>query len=214
MSSPIGTPSNSSPTKATSSAVAAPSHESISGAVHGKIAREQSSLVGNARPGGLSATSFDRIYPRVDFWKRMEFYRTVGRVQNVVESYVLDIINREHFFDAGNNEDTEDYKEFIKLMENWEEQVIVTKLFSTMVRNWIVNGTNIISPVDWEFLQLQSIQAKRRNQYGITTEYIQIINGQEVDLEATQYLEVPFIDLDREPWGVGMFDSLMCQRLY
>ncbi len=194
--------------------VAVPSKEAIrsAGGIHGvKLAHrtEQSSLVGQARPGGLSSSSFDRIYPRIDFWKRMEYYRTVGRVQNVVESYVLDIINREWFYDAGDNEDEQDLTESIKLMENWEEQVVATKIFSTMVRNWIVNGTNIISPIDWEFVQLQSIQAKRRNEFGITTEYIQIINGQEVDLEAKQYLEIPFIDLDREPWGVGMFDSLM-----
>jgi hypothetical protein len=205
MNSPIGTPAHE------KVGVAHPSTTAIKSAIHGRVLahREDSSLVGNTRPGGLSGTNWDRIYPRVEFWKRMEFYRTVGRVQNVVESYVLDIINREHFYDAGNNEDSEDYKEFIKLMENWEQQVVVTKLFSTMVRNWIVNGTNIISPEDWEFVQLQSIQAKRRDEFGVTKEYLQIINGQEIKMDATGFLEIPFIDLDREPWGVGMFDSLM-----
>ena len=191
--------------------IAVPSHNEIRSAIHGRKLSEASSFVGNTRPGGLSGTNWDRIYPRVEFWQRNEYYRTIGRVQNVVESYVLDIQNREYFYDAGKNEDQTDLKEYIKLMENWEEQVVAKKILSTMVRNWIVFGTFIISPVDWEFVQLQSIQAKRRDQYGITQEYIQIINGQEVKMDATQYLEVPYIDLDREPWGVGMFDSLMSQ---
>ena len=210
MNSPIGTPSNE---KAVAHPTPTAIRESVP-AIHGAILKhrnEDSSLVGQARPGGLSSASFDRIYPRIDFWKRMEYYRTVGRVQNVVESYVLDIINRAWFYDAGNNEDSQDQEEYIKLMENWEEQVVATKLFSTMVRNWIINGTNIISPIDWQFVQLQSIQAKRRDDTGNTTQYIQIINGQEHDLEAKEFLEIPFIDLDREPWGVGMFDSLMSQ---
>lgn len=206
MNSPIGTPSHE------KIGVAKPTTSAIKEAgqgVHGVKLSEASSLVGNTRPGGLSGTNWDRIYPRIEFWQRNEFYRTIGRVQNVVESYVLDIQNREHFYDAGKNEDSQDLDEFIKLMENWEEQVVAKKLLSTMVRNWIVFGVNIISPVDWQFVQLQSIQAKRRDEFGITQEYIQIINGQEERMGAKEFLEIPFIDLDREPWGVGMFDSLM-----
>lgn len=194
--------------------VATPSTESIKAAsqgTHGRKLSEASSLVGNTRPGGLSGTNWDRIYPRIPFWQRNEYYRTIGRVQNVVESYVLDIQNREYFYDAGKNENSQDLDEYIKLMENWEEQVVANKLLATMVRNWLIFGDNIISPIDWQFVQLQSLNAKRRDEFGITKEYIQIINGQEVGMDATEYLEVPYIDLDREPWGVGMFDSLMSE---
>ncbi len=177
--------------------------------VHGvklKHHREfDSSFVGSARRGGLSSGNFDRIFPRIEFWKRMEFYLTVGRVQNVVESYVLDIINREWFYD----DPDEKYEEQVEMMEKWEEDIVLSKLLATLVRNWIINGVNIISPKDWEFVQLQSIQAKRRNKFGQTTSYIQIINGREIDLPAQDFLEIPFIDLDREPWPTGMFDSLM-----
>jgi hypothetical protein len=195
--------------------VAVPSTESIRQAsgVHGRVLnykKEQSSLVGQARQGGLSSNNFDRIYPRIEFWKREEFYLTVGRVQNVVESYVLNIINRSWFYDGGKDVENEgEMEEYVKLMEKWEEDVMATKLLSTLVRNWIIYGTNIISPTDWEFVQLQSIQAKRRDMYGKTTEYIQIINGREVDLKADKFIELSFIELDREPWGIGMFDSLM-----
>ena len=191
-------------------AVATPTPSTIrESVVHGKILQykqEQSSLVGQARRGGLSSSNFDRIFPRVPFWKRMEYYLTVGRVQNVVESYVLDIINREWYYD-----DTTEgaHEKAVQVMEDWEENILLSKLLSELTRNWIVNGVNIISPIDWEFVQLQSIQAKRRDNFGNTTHYIQIINGQEIDLPAKDFLEIPFIELDREPWGVGMFDSLM-----
>lgn len=203
MSSPIGTPSHE------SVGVAHPSTTSIK-SIHGAVVKaEDSSLVGNPRPGGLSGTNWDRIYPRIEFWKRQEFYLTVGRVQNVVESYVLDTQNREHYYDQGKNQDEEEIDEYIKLMEQWEESIKIRKWIGTLVRNWLINGVNIFSEADWEFVQLQSIQAKRRDMYGKTTQYIQIINGREIDMDATGFIEVPYIDLDREPWGVGQFDSLM-----
>lgn len=200
MTSPIGTPSHES--KATKSS----NNSSNDSGVYGRVLAEKSSKVSPPRRGGLSSSNFDRIYPRIEFWKREEYYLTVGRVQNVVESYVLDIINREWYYD-----DTSEgvYEDQIKLMEDWEENIIATKLISELVRNWIVNGVNIISPKDWKFLQLQSIQAKKEDDYGVTTEYIQIFNGQEKDLPASDFIEIPFIELDRESWGIGMFDSLM-----
>jgi len=65
---------------------------------------EQSSLVGPARRGSLSSASLNRIIPRIEFWKREEFYLTVGRVQNVVETLILNIINREWYYDSGDEE--------------------------------------------------------------------------------------------------------------
>lgn len=173
---------------------------------YGKILKEQSSLVGQHVRGGLSSSNFDRIYPRIPFATRIEYYLTVGRVQNVVESYVLNITNREWYYD-----DTSEgaYESSIKLMEDWEERHNVTNVITEMVRNWIINGVHIISPEDWKPIQLQSIQAKRRDDFGHTLEYIQIINGQEHVIEAKDFLEIPYIHLDREPWPTGMFDSLM-----
>ena len=82
--------------------------------IHGRVLnykKEQSSMVGQAREGGLSSNTFDRIYPRIEFWKREEYYLTVGRVQNVVESYVLNIINRSWYYDGGKNVENEDEME-------------------------------------------------------------------------------------------------------
>jgi len=168
---------------------------------------EQSSLAGNVRRGGISGNTFDRIYPRIEFWKRMEYYLTVGRVQNVVESFVLNIQNREHYYDS--KEEGEIEEKDIELMEAWEEQVRLNRFFGNTVRNWIINGIHIVSPVDWVPLQLQSIIAKRRDLEGNTIAYIQYINGIEHVLDAKDFLEIPYIELDREPWPTGLFDSLM-----
>ena len=78
---------------------------------------EQSSLVGPARRGSLSSASLNRIIPRIEFWKREEFYLTVGRVQNVVETLVLNIINREWYYDSGDEE--QDNEKAISQMEQW-----------------------------------------------------------------------------------------------
>jgi len=173
----------------------------------GRSKQEQSSKAGNIRRGGLSGNILDRIYPRIEFWKRMEFYLTVGRVQNVVESFVLNIQNREHYYDS--KEEGELEEKDIELMERWEEQVRINRLFGNMVRNWIINGVHIVSPVDWVPLQLQSILAKRRDVEGNTLEYIQYINGMENKIDAKDFIEIPYIELDREPWPTGLFDSLM-----
>jgi len=178
---------------------------------HGKLVsrpkKEASSLAGGNRVGGLSGTNFDRIHPRIEFWKRMEYYLTVGRVQNVVETLVLNIQTREHYYDS--KEEGEDLEEIIELMEAWEEQFRINRFFGNMVRNWVINGVHIVNPTDWVPLQLQSIIAKRRDLEGNTTEYVQYINGREYNLPANEFIEIPYIELDREPWPTGMFDSLM-----
>jgi len=181
--------------------------KSFYGKLINRAKKEQSSLAGNVRRGGISGNTFDRIYPRIEFWKRMEFYLTVGRVQNVVESFVLNIQNREHYYDS--KEEGEIEEKDIELMEAWEEQVRLNRFFGNTVRNWIINGVHIVSPVDWLPLQLQSIIAKRRDLEGNTTAYIQYINGIEHVLKAEDFIEIPYIELDREPWPTGLFDSLM-----
>jgi len=166
----------------------------------------QSSLVGQPVQGGLGSGTSNRIRPRIEFWKRQQFYLTVGRVQNVTESYVLNLINREWYYD-----DTSEgkYEPQVEIMEAWEETIIISRFIASMVRNWIINGVHIISPVDWKPLQLQSLRSKSRDKFGNTISYHQIINGVEKTLNATEFLELPYIEFDREPWPVGMYDSLM-----
>lgn len=172
------------------------------------IKKEQSSSQTSSRNrGGLASAQNDRIYPRIEFWKRHEYYLTIGRVQNVTESYVLNIINREWYYDSA--EEGRDLEDKIKLMEDWEEKVVVTNFLGNLVRSWIVDGLHVISPKDWIPLQLQSIRSKKRDKFGKTLFYYQIIDGVEKPIDAAKFIEVPYIDFDREAWPTGMFDSLM-----
>jgi len=170
--------------------------------------KEQSSDAGNARVGGLNMSNFNRIRPRIDFWKREEYYLTVGRVQNVTEAFVLNIINREWYYDAGDADSPVNDKA-VDLMEAWEEQIVVSRFIAALVRNWLLNGVHIVSPKDWLPMQLQTLTSKKRDKAGKTLFYYQTINGVEKALPAEDFLEIPYIEFDREPWPVGMFDSIM-----
>lgn len=182
--------------------------KSIGKKFHG-VKLNEKTLTSSPRRGGLSSSNLDRIPPRIEFWKRMEYYLTIGRIQNVVESYVLDIINREHYYDAGQDQDDAFIEKHVKIMEQWQETIDFARFKGTLIRNWVINGVNIVSPDDWEFLQLQSVIAKTRDDFGVTEFYLQVHNGVEHKLDANRFIEEPYIDMDREPWGVGMFDSIM-----
>jgi len=173
-----------------------------------RVKKEATSAAGNIRMGGLMSGTFNtRVRPRIEFWKRQQFYLTVGRVQNVTESYVLNIINREWYYD--DTSDNEANKAAIEVMEKWEEQIVMSTFISGIVRNWIVNGVHIVSPIDWLPLQLQSIESKMRDRSGETLTYYQRIDGVEKAIPAKDFIEVPYIEFDREPWPIGMYDSLM-----
>jgi hypothetical protein len=152
-----------------------------------------------------------RITPDLPFLKMREFYETVGRVQNVVDTMVDNIINREWFFD-----DTTDggkggaYQKELDALEDWKKnKVDTTDMLSQIIRNWLIFGVCIISPKDWIPLQMESLIAKKRDDFGNTVGYIQSINGQDNPINADDYFEIPFINLDRKPWGVGLFSSIM-----
>ncbi len=161
--------------------------------------------------GGLVTNGGFREEPHIPFDKRIEFYMTVGKIQNVVDAMVLDITNRSFFF-----KDTTDggkggaYTKELRFLEKWQKsKVQLSEMFAEVVRNWLINGVHILSPIDWQPVQLRSIRSKIRDNNGITKQYIQVINGQEKFLDATQFLEIPYINMDVAAWGVGLFDSIM-----
>ena len=152
-----------------------------------------------------------RIIPDLPFLKMREFYETIGRVQNVVDSMVDNVINREWFFD-----DTTDggkggaYQKELDVLEDWKKNTVdTTDMMSQIIRNWLIFGVVIISPKDWVLLQMESLIAKRRDNFGNTIEYIQSINGVDNIINANDFFELPFINLDRKPWGTGLFSSVM-----
>ena len=161
--------------------------------------------------GGLATNGGFREQPPIHFDKRFEYYMTVGKIQNVIDSMKNDITNRSWFF-----KDTSDggkggaYTKELKIMEDWADKTVqVSEFLSEMIYNWTIAGTYIVSPIDWMPLQLRSLRSKLRDNFGNTVFYIQVINGKEVFLNAAEYMEVPFINLDRAAWGVGLYDSIM-----
>ena len=165
--------------------------------------------------GGIFASDGTyREYPIINFNKRFDYYFTVGKVQNIVDSYSTDITNRKWYF-----RDTTDggkggaYTEALNKMDHWAHHTIqVSALFDECIINWTIGGTCIVSPKDWMPVQLRSLRAKIRDEAGNTVKYVQIINGQERFLPAKDFLEVPYKNIDRLAWGVGLFDSLMNDR--
>ena len=165
--------------------------------------------------GGVFASDGSwREYPIIPFNKRYDYYFTVGKVQNIVDSMQTDITNRKYYF-----KDTTDgghggaYTKELKAMEHWaKHEVQVSQMFEEIVENWTIGGTYIVSPEDWMPIQLISIRAKIRDVEGNTLQYIQVIDGQEIHLDASRFLEVPYKAVDRLAWGAGLFDSLMNDR--
>lgn len=171
-----------------------------------------STQVSNASSDMISGNfAARRIQPDIPFIKMKEFYKTVGRVQNVVDSMVDNVINREWFFD-----DTTDggaggaYKRELDALSDWRDNQVDTRdLMGNMIANWLIFGLFIASPKDWQLIQMESLISKRRDDFGNTLQYIQSINGRERLLDANEYFEVPYINLDRDPWGTGLFHSVM-----
>jgi len=135
----------------------------------------------------------------------------VGKIQNVIDAMSTDITNRKWFF-----KDTSDggkggaYATELKIMEDWAKKTVqVSEFLSELIHNWTITGTHIVSPIDWVPIQLRSIKSKMRDNDGNTILYVQSINGKEVFLPAMNFMELPFINLDRAAWGVGLFDSIM-----
>lgn len=167
----------------------------VSRSVHGKRMDEKSSS--KATSGNLAD---GRVLPWVPFDEARKLWMASPRLMNTTEGIILDIINREYHFD-GNHKG-------VKIMEDWDDIARTKKIISMMLRNLMVLGTHIISPIDWQPLQMSKIKAKIRDEFGHTEFYIKEFNGQEEKLPASDFIEVPYIELDREAWSLGMFHSL------
>jgi hypothetical protein len=149
----------------------------------------------------ISDNSYQYVRPEVDFGTCYEYYRTVGRVQNAVESYVSQVLSRDWYFEGP--------QEAVRQLEEWEDIFNLSRLLEYVVRDWLVCGNSIIGVSDWQPVQITSIVGMKRNQYGIAEHYVQQVNGREVLLDASRFIHTQYIELNREAWGVGMFHSLL-----
>jgi hypothetical protein len=137
----------------------------------------------------------------VDFKICYEYYKTIGKVQNAVESYIAEILSRDWYYEGS--------PELVAQLEAWETKINLTRLLEYVVRDWLICGNSIIGISDWEPVQLTSIVGMKRNDYGIVEKFAQAIDGREVLLEPSEFVHSKFIEVNREAWGIGMFHSLL-----
>ncbi|AIC16939.1 phage portal protein family protein [Nitrososphaera viennensis] len=141
------------------------------------------------------------VRPEVDFQTCYEYYRTIGKVQNAVESYVAEILSRDWYFEGA--------QEGVQACEEWEDRFNLSRIIEYIVRDWLVCGNSIIGISDWQPVQISSIAGVRRSPYGIAEQFVQVVNGREVPLDASRFIHTQYIEVNREAWGIGMFHSLL-----
>ena len=142
------------------------------------------------------------VEPLIPFAKCQEYYLTVGKVQNTIESFVAQIINRDWYFESENDQSVE-------ILKQWENDVKLSRLIEDIVRNWLIHGHIILGKSDLAHVQYSSIRGMIRDEYGHPTKFIQRIGYDDIELNADDFISEPFIQLDRSGWGVGLYHSLM-----
>lgn len=159
----------------------------------------------NASPASSQVSDYSQyslyVRPEVDFKTCYEYYRTIGKVQNAVESYVAEILSRDWYFEGA--------QEGVQACEEWEDRFNLSRIIEYIVRDWLVCGNSIIGISDWQPVQISSILGVKRSPYGVAEQFIQIVNGREVPLDASRFIHTQYIELNREAWGIGMFHSLL-----
>lgn len=142
----------------------------------------------------------------VSFQTCYDYYRTIGKVQNAVESYIAEILSRDWYFEGP--------QEGVQACEEWEDRFNLSRLIEYVVRDWLVCGNSLIGVSDWQPVQISSIVGMKRSPYGETEQFVQQVNGREVLLDASRFIHTQYIEVNREAWGVGMFHSLMATYDY
>jgi len=171
------------------------------------LAKEESWKTRQAERLKSSAASnpfLGRIIPPVPFKDRNDYYVTIGRLQNAVDTLVLNVLLREWHFD-----DDKHHPEAIKQMEQWQKDIKFGRWMGNIIRNWCLHGLNIISPEDWIPVQMESIEGLTRDSGGDPQIIWQNVKGNLEKLDANDFLWAPYITLDRLPFPVAMFESLM-----
>lgn len=143
------------------------------------------------------------IQPEVPFKTAFRYYLTIGKVQMVVDSYVAEVLSRDRYFEGDATG--------IKEMDEWSEGFNAKRIIEYMVRNWLICGNDLLGTTDWQPVQMDSLVGIKRDEYGKPMEYVYSVNGkwQPLPLKVDQYIHSKFLEINRQAWGVGMFNSLM-----
>lgn len=168
-------------------------------------ATKQSSKVSDTNYAGYQSV----IMPEIDFRSAYRYYTTIGKVQNVVDSYVHEILSRDWYYEVP--EGQSGGESAVKMMDQFEEDFNVTRLIEYMVRDWLICGNSMIGTTDWEPVPLDTIVGMQRDPYGKTTKYVVSVNGkwEDLPLAVDKYIHTKYIEENRHAWGIGLFHSLM-----
>ena len=145
------------------------------------------------------------LRPEVDFATSFNYYTTIGKVQNAVESFIADILTRDWYYDG--------QESAVKIAEAWEDEYHFQRLLESTIRDWLVCGNSIVGMTDWLPVQMYHVVGLKRDIWGNVTNYVFNFNGkwEDLPLPVDSYILSRYIDLNRKPWGLGMFHALETQ---
>lgn len=146
------------------------------------------------------------VRPIPDFATRYEYYNTVGKVQNAVESVIKGLNKRDFYFANVDEENTD--KRGIKLMELWEEKLNASGLIEYIARDWLTTGNNLLGISDWQPMQITTVDRMIRDNFGNPQIIIQLINGTPKEKNPADFIHSKYIDVNREAWGRPLYHSL------
>jgi hypothetical protein len=151
------------------------------------------------------------IRPEVPFSKQFEYYRTVGKIQNSIDSLIDKIVTRDWYF--ASSDDAQPYEAQIKQLDEWARKYRFRWLLKQWMRNHLICGNDITSKKDWLPIQMSSIDGMVRDKYGRPEYYVQLpkANGGVLlqKYNAPDFLLTRYIELDRQAWGLGQFHAIM-----
>ena len=159
------------------------------------------------------------IRPDIEFNVAYDFYSTIGKVQNVIDAFVSEVMSRDWYFEdveekkkpkspLGKTEVNDNPK--VKAAVKWADKFL-SRVLEYMVRDWLICGNSIIGTTDWEPVQMNTVVGMKRDEYGRPIEYVYSVNGkwEKLLLPLDEYIHTKYIEINRRPWGIGLFHSLM-----
>jgi hypothetical protein len=174
-------------------------------AIAGEVVPEYVEQHGDSSQVDYGITRDEIVAPSVSFATCQEYYKTVGKVQNTIESFISQVINRDWFFEAKDEND----KVVIDTLNDWSQQIGLSKFIEDLARNWLIHGHVLIGKTDLLHVQYSSIVGMVRDEFGHPLKFVQSVGYNSTDLLAKDFFEAPYIELDRGGWGFGLYHSLM-----
>lgn len=164
--------------------------------------------------------------PDVPFIQCYNFIQTIPKLSNSILAEIDNIIGRDWHFAPVEGDDKEKKtpedktteqqeedpvaKEYVNLLNKWEVDFELERLFEYIITDWSACGNNLLGISDWQPVQLSRIWGLERDlKTGKITRYWFIgAQGERIPLDPEKFIHSRYWDMGREPWGLGKFHSL------